>query len=65
MGFLPLLKKEVDGFSMDENASDSHLWTESWEQEPCEWLPITHSRKALYGKIFGEKADVVDWSRDS
>ena len=37
VGFLPLFKNEVDGFSMDGNASDSHLWTESWEQEPCEW----------------------------
>ena len=37
IGFLPLFKNEVDGFSVEENTSDLYWWTGDAEQDPWEW----------------------------
>ena len=37
VGFLPLFKNEVDGFSAEENTSDLYWWTGDEEQDPWEW----------------------------
>ena len=37
VGFLPLFKNEVDGFSVEENTGDLYWWTGDEEQDPWEW----------------------------
>lgn len=57
IGFLPLFKNEVDGFSAEENTADLFWWTGDSEQDPWEWhCLIARSGKVAYGKFFGGKA---------
>ena len=37
LGFLPLFKNEVNGFSAEENTSDLYWWTGDEERDPWEW----------------------------
>ena len=37
IGFLPLFKNEVDGFSAEENTADLYWWSGDPEQDPWEW----------------------------
>ena len=74
IGFLPLFKNEVDGFSVEENTADLFWWTGDPEQDPWEWrCLIAHSGKVAYGKFFGGKAGFIskawfphfaNWRRD-
>ena len=74
VGFLPLFKNEVDGFSAEENTSDLYWWTGDEEQDPWEWRRlITHSGGVVYGKLFDGKAGFIsrawfphfaNWRRD-
>ena len=74
VGFLPLFKNEVDGFSAEENTSDLYWWTGDEEQDPWEWRRlIARSGKVAYGKFFGGKAGFIsrawfphfaNWRRD-
>lgn len=57
VGFLPLFKNEVDGFSVEENTGDLYWWTGDEEQDPWEWRCLmARSGKVAYGKFFGKKA---------
>lgn len=66
VGFLPLFKNEIEGFSAEE-----HTWTNGWwsgepEQDPWEWREeIARSGKAAYGKFFDKKAGFIslEWLR--
>ena len=74
VGFLPLFKNEVDGFSAEENTSDLYWWTGDEDQDPWEWRRlIARSGKVAYGKFFGKKAGFIsrewfphfaNWRRD-
>ena len=74
IGFLPLFKNEVDGFSAEENTADLFWRTDDPEQDPCEWrCLIARSGKVAYGKFFGGKAGFIskawfhhfaNWRRD-
>ena len=74
LGFLPLFKNEVDGFSAEENTSDLYWWTGDEAQDPWEWrCLIARSGQVAYGKFFGKKAGFVsrewfphfaNWRRD-
>ena len=74
VGFLPLFKNEVDGFSAEENTSDLYWWTGDEEQDPWEWRRlIAHSGGVVYGKLFDGKAGFIsrawfphfaNWRRD-
>ena len=74
VGFLPLFKNEVDGFSAEENTSDLYWWTGDEEQDPWEWRRlIARSGKVAYGKFFGGKVGFIsrtwfphfaNWRRD-
>ena len=74
IGFLPLFKNEVDGFSVEENTSDLYWWSGDVEQDPWEWRCLmARSGKVAYGKFFGKKAGFVskvwfphfaNWRRD-
>ena len=74
IGFLPLFKNEVDGFSAEENTSDLYWWTGDEEQDSWEWRRlIARSGRVAYGKFFGGKAGFIsrawfphfaNWRRD-
>ena len=74
VGFLPLFKNQVDGFSAEENTSDLYWWSGDEEQDPWEWRKmIARSGKVAYGKFFGGKAGFIskawfphfaNWRRD-
>ena len=60
VGFLPLFKNEVDGFSVEENTGDLYWWTSDEEQDPWEWRCLmARSGKVAYGKFFGKKAGFI------
>ena len=40
VGFLPLFKNEVSGFSVEEQVSDLFWWTGDPEQDPWEWRAL-------------------------
>jgi hypothetical protein len=74
IGFLPLFKNEIDGFSAEENTSDLFWWTGDPAEDPWEWRQlIARSGKVAYGKCFGKKAGFLskfwfphfaNWRRD-
>ena len=74
VGFLPLFKNEVDGFSAEENTSDLYWWTGDEAQDPWEWRRlIARSGTVAYGKFFDGKAGFIsrawfphfaNWRRD-
>ena len=74
VGFLPLFKNEVDGFSVEENTADLYWWSGDVEQDPWEWRCLmARSGKVAYGKFFGKKAGFIsrawfphfaNWRRD-
>lgn len=60
IGFLPLFKNEIDGFSAEENTSDLYWWSGNPEQDPWEWRElIARSGRVAYGKFFGKKAGFI------
>lgn len=57
VGFLPLFKNEVEGFSVEEKTSPLFWWTGDPKQDPWEWRAIiARSEKVAYGKFFNKKA---------
>ena len=74
VGFLPLFKNEIDGFSAEEHTSDLYWWSGVSEQDPWEWRQlIARSGRVAYGKFFGKKAGFIskswfprfaNWRRD-
>lgn len=74
IGFVPLFKNEIYGFSVEENTSDLFWWTGDPEQDPWEWRElIARSGRVAYGKFFGKKAGFIskewfphfaNWRRD-
>lgn len=60
VGFLPLFKKEIDGFSVEEHTSELYWWSGEAEQDPWEWRQLmAHSGQVAYGKFFGKKAGFI------
>lgn len=60
VGFLPLFKNEVDGFSVEEKTSPLFWWTGDPKQDPWEWRAmIARSEKVAYGKFFNKKAGFI------
>ena len=74
IGFLPLFKNEVDGFSVEENTADLYWGSGDAEQDPWEWRCLmARSGRVAYGKFFGKKAGFIskawfphfsNWRRD-
>ena len=74
IGFLPLFRNEIDGFSAEEHTSDRYWWSGDPEQDPWEWRQfIARSGQVAYGKFFGKKAGFIskawfpqfaNWRRD-
>lgn len=60
IGFLPLFKNEVDGFSAEEHVSDRFWWTGDPEQDPWEWREIiARTGEVAYGKFFKKRAGFI------
>ena len=74
VGFLPLFKNEVAGFSVEEHTASLSWWTGDGRHDPWEWRRlIARSGQAAYGKFFGKKAGFIskawfphfaNWRRD-
>lgn len=64
VGFLPLFRNEIEGFSIEEYAPPHYWWTGNPERDPWEWRKeAARSHEMAYGKFFGGKAGVIskDW----
>ena len=56
IGFLPLFKNEVDGFSVEENTADLYWWSGDPEQDPWEWRCLmARSGRVAYGSFLGRR----------
>ena len=74
VGFLPLFKNEIDGFSAEEHTAGFCWWSGDPEQDPWEWRQfIARSGQVAYGKFFAGKAGFIsrawfphfaNWRRD-
>ncbi len=66
MGFLPLLKNRVPGFSVEEH-TPPELWFADGVEGPWEWKGLVIQRTGCaYGKFFGGKAGFIsrEWFPD-
>lgn len=60
IGFLPLFKNDIPGFSVEEQVSDLFWWTGDPEQDPWEWRAlIARTGEVAYGKFYGKKAGFI------
>lgn len=60
VGFLPLFKNEIPGFSVEERTVATYWWSGYQERDPWEWREIiAGSGKVAYGKFFDKKAGFV------
>lgn len=60
LGFLPLFRNEIAGFSLEENAATESWWTGDPENDPWEWREIiAREGNIAYGKFFGKKAGFI------
>lgn len=60
IGFLPLFKNEVDGFSAEEHVSNLFWWTGDPEQDPWVWREIiARTGEVAYGKFFNKKSGFI------
>lgn len=60
IGFLPLFKNEVKGFSAEEHVSDLFWWTGDPEQDPWVWRElIARTDEVAYGKFFNRKTGFI------
>ncbi len=59
VGFLPLFKNEVEGFSVEEHTNAKFWWTDH-ERDPWLWRElIARSGKIAYGKFFDKKTGFI------
>lgn len=57
IGFLPLFKNEIPGFSLEERTVAEYWWSGDLEKDPWAWRElITRSGRVVYGKFFDKKA---------
>ncbi len=60
MGFLPLFKNNIEGFSVEELTAKTAWWGDKAEEDPWEWREIIASEGIVaYGKLFNNKAGFV------
>ncbi len=60
IGFLPLFKNEIDGFSVEEHTAGFCWWSGDPEQDPWIWREIiARSGRVAYGKFFGKKSGFI------
>ena len=60
VGFLPLFKNEIPGFSLEERTVPESWWCEDPQRDPWIWREIiARSGKVAYGKFFDKKAGFI------
>ena len=60
VGFLPLFRSGIPGFSVEEYADPRWWWSGNEERDPWEWRKeAARSRNMAYGKFFGGKAGII------
>lgn len=60
VGFLPLFKNEIPGFSLEERTVPEYWWCEDPKKDPWEWREIIARRgEVAYGKFFDKKAGFI------
>ena len=60
IGFIPLFKNGIEGFSVEEHTIAENWWCGDPEIDPWEWrTQIAASGKAVYGKFFDKKAGFI------
>ena len=60
VGFLPLFKNEIPGFSLEERTVPQYWWSGDPKKDPWEWREeIARSRQVAYGKFFDKKAGFI------
>jgi hypothetical protein len=60
VGFLPLFKNEIPGFSLEEHTVPDYWWCEDPKVDPWIWREIiARSGKVAYGKFFDKKAGFI------
>ena len=60
IGFLPLFKNEIPGFSLEERTVPEYWWCGDTEVDPWEWRElIARSGDVAYGKFFNKKAGFI------
>lgn len=60
VGFLPLFRNEIEGFSVEEHVNPHFWWSGIPERDPWEWRKdAARSGEMVYGKFFGGKAGMI------
>lgn len=60
VGFLPLFKNEIPGFSLEERTEAGFWWCGDAQRDPWEWREILARKGELaYGKFFEKKAGFI------
>ena len=60
IGFLPLFKNDIPGFSLEERTVPEYWWSGNPESDPWEWREIiARSGQVAYGKFFDKKAGFI------
>lgn len=60
IGFLPLFKNDIPGFSLEEKTVGEDWWSGNPERDPWEWRKvIASSGQIAYGKFFDKKAGFI------
>ncbi len=60
VGFLPLFKNEIPGFSLEERTVPEYWWCDDPARDPWMWRAIIAGRRDIvYGKFFDKKAGFI------
>ena len=60
VGFLPLFKNEIPGFSLEERTVPEYWWCDDPERDPWMWRAIiARKHDIVYGKFFDKKAGFI------
>ena len=60
IGFLPLFKNDIPGFSLEERTVAKYWWSGDRKRDPWEWREIiAGSGQVAYGKFFDKKAGFI------
>lgn len=60
VGFLPLFRNEIPGFSLEERTVPDYWWSGDPQVDPWEWRAIIARRGEIaYGKFFNNKAGFI------
>ena len=60
IGFLPLFKNAIPGFSLEERTVPDYWWCDDTEKDPWLWRAIIAGRHDIvYGKFFDKKAGFI------